>query len=211
MLSIIQGVALADLAGVVSANYHTFTFVHWLLVATELAIIGEIWTHFMTDATSKGWIPGYADSVLFFGLGVGELFLNHAIVLGLTAWLFGMAGAALAGLVTLAFIRGKEERDVENAVLLNVLRKREPLHRWHSVAGIAVFGLGFVVCTAASVGAQNLHGGKAAIAIVYGLLSLGWVLALIAITATHWQAILHYAHTGSEPDSLRPRMPTLLR
>jgi hypothetical protein len=54
MLSIIQGVALADLAGVVSGNYHHFTIVHWLLVATELGIIGEIWTHFMTHATSKG-------------------------------------------------------------------------------------------------------------------------------------------------------------
>jgi hypothetical protein len=148
--------------------------------------------------------------VLFFGLGVGELFLNHAIVLGLTAWLFGMVGAAAAGLITLLFIRWKEEQDVVNPVLLKVLRQREPLHRWHAISGMGLFALGFVVCQAANIGAENIHGGKAVIAVGYGLLSAGWVLALIVITASHGQGIIRYARTGTEPESIAPRLPRLL-
>ncbi len=196
MLSIIQGVALADLANVVAGNYAGFTIVNWLLVAAEFALILEIWTHFMTDATSKGWIPGYADSVLFFGLGGGELFLNHAIELGLKVWLFGLTGAALAGLPILLFIRWREEHDVQDQVLLIVLRRRHPLHMWHAITGTLLFGFAFLACLWLNVEARDVHGAKAILAIGTGLLSTAWVTSLIVITAAHWNGVTHYARTG---------------
>ncbi len=201
MLSIIQGVALADLANVVAGNFGGFTIVNWLLVVAEFWLILEVWTHFMTDATSKGWIPGYVDSVLFFGLGGGELFLNHAIALGLKVWLFGMVGAAAAGLPILLFIRWREEHDVDDEALLAVLRKREPLHKWHAISGTVIFGVAFLCCLLLNVEAHDLHGIKGAFAIGSGVLSAAWVGSLIVITAAHWNGVTHYARTGTELES----------
>jgi hypothetical protein len=200
MLSIIQGVALADLAGVVAGHWIHFTIVHWILAATAFCITAEIWTHFMTDATSKGWIPGYGDSVLFFGLGAGELFLNHALTIGLVTWLFGMTGAAAASLGTLFFIRHSEERDVTDPALLRILRQRAAPHRWHAIAGIVVFSTGFLVCLLTGIGPEDVHGARAIVSIGFALLSAAWVGVLILITALHWQGVVRYVHTGEEPE-----------
>lgn len=116
------------------------------MVATEFWLILEVWTHFMTDATSKGWIPGYADSFLFFGLGGGEIFLNHAIVIDLKLWLFGMVGGAITGIPILLFIRWREEHDVLDPSLLAVLRRRAVFHTWHAVAGTVGFGVALLLC-----------------------------------------------------------------
>jgi hypothetical protein len=206
MLSIIQGVALADLANVVAARWPDFTIVNWILTVTAFCIIAEIWTHFMTDATSKGWIPGYGYSVLFFGLGAGELFLNHAIVIGLVTWLFGMMGAAFASLATLVFIRRREERDVSDAALLRILRRRAAPHRWHAIAGILVFGAAFLTCLLTGIGADDVNGGPALVSIGFALLSAAWVGILILITALHRHAVTRYVRTGQEPESLLPRL-----
>jgi hypothetical protein len=210
MLSIIQGVVLADLAGVVAGNYPHFTAVQWILVVTQFCIIAETWTQFMTDfmtnATAKGWIPGYADSVFFFGLGAGELFLNHAIVIGLTTWLVGMMGAAVAEFLIVVFIRRREQGEMADPVLVHMLERRNPQHRRHAAAGAIAFLIAFLACLIGGVDSGDTHGSKAMIAVGSAVLSAVWVGALIAITATHWQRMVRYVRTGEEPERVLLRL-----
>jgi hypothetical protein len=49
-LSVIQGVALADLAVVVGAGYEQFTLVQWLLVVLNFAILIIMWDSYIVYA-----------------------------------------------------------------------------------------------------------------------------------------------------------------
>src|SRR4029453_18201919 len=97
ILSIIQAVALAELAKVVADGYAQFTPVQWALVLLTFLILIIIWNHVTTDAIAWVWIPDLRDSLIPFLLGAFELYQAHAIVAGLGPWLFGMfVGALLA-------------------------------------------------------------------------------------------------------------------
>jgi hypothetical protein len=87
VLSVIQGVALADLASVVQASYQEFTFVHWLLTATNFVMFIIIWNAYTIQGRHMDLDPDLQDAIIPFVFGALELFLNHAITLTLTAWL----------------------------------------------------------------------------------------------------------------------------
>ena len=87
LLSVIQGVALADLALVVAANYQHFALMHWLLVLFNFGVLIGIWNHYMMNNKLWDWIPDLRDACIPFVVGVLELVLNHTITLSLSAWL----------------------------------------------------------------------------------------------------------------------------
>jgi len=100
VLSVIQGVALADLALVVEAGYKQFTLVQWLLVVLNFAILIIIWDSYMQQSILWEWVPDIRDAAIPFALGALELILNHTIILSLSAWL--VAFALISGLGGLA-------------------------------------------------------------------------------------------------------------
>ena len=61
LLSIIQGVALADLAVVVGGGYEHLTAIQWLMVAMNFFTIVSVWNHFMP--TLSRW-SGYQASAM---------------------------------------------------------------------------------------------------------------------------------------------------
>ena len=91
LLSVIQGVVLADLALVVTANYQQFTLMHWLLVLFNFGVLIGIWNHYMMNNKLWDWIPDLRDACIPFGVGTLELVFNHTISLSLSAWLFTFA------------------------------------------------------------------------------------------------------------------------
>src|SRR5215831_3449962 len=91
LLSVIQGMALADLALVVSTTYQQFTPFHWLLVLFNFAVLIGIWNHYMMHNKLWDWIPDLRDACIPFVVGVLELVLNHTITLSLSAWLLTLA------------------------------------------------------------------------------------------------------------------------
>src|SRR5438093_1332304 len=88
LLSVIQGVALADLALVVGAGYPQFTVVRWLLVLVSLWMVITVWHTFTIHITLWSWIPDLRDAIVPFVIGALELVFNHTISLRLSAWLF---------------------------------------------------------------------------------------------------------------------------
>jgi len=134
LLSIIQGVALADLASVVSSGYEHFTVVQWLLVPMNFFSISNVWNHFMADSISMEWIPRFSDAVLPFTFGAVELLLNHALLLGLAVWLIGMAAAALeAGGAW--FMDRKAAQETRDTHLVSLFRSRVPGYLRHGWPG----------------------------------------------------------------------------
>ena len=97
LLSVIQGVVLADLALVVGSSYQQFTVVHWLLVLFNFAVLIGIWNHYMMNNKLWDWIPDLRDACIPFVVGVLELVLNHTISLSLSAWLYTFAFLYMMG------------------------------------------------------------------------------------------------------------------
>src|SRR5213078_703187 len=91
LLSVIQGVALADLALIMGAGYQQLTVVRWLLVLVNFGVVITIWHTFTMHITLWRWIPDLRDAGIPFMIGAVELVLNHTISLSLSAWLFIMA------------------------------------------------------------------------------------------------------------------------
>ena len=121
VLSVIQGVVLADLASVVVAGYKQFTPMQWLLVVISFAIMILMWDAYMMQSIMWEWVPDIRDAAIPFAFGALELFLNNAINLSLSAWL--LAFALLSVLVVLAnWHAGRRARqEAENATLLSLL------------------------------------------------------------------------------------------
>ena len=99
ILSIIQAVALADLSTVVVAEYRQFTVVHWFLALLTFGVLIIVWNVYTIQGTVWRWIPDVRDAAMPFMVGGIELFLNHAITLGISSWLLGLAGITTMGTV----------------------------------------------------------------------------------------------------------------
>jgi len=99
ILSVIQAVAMGDLAQVVAGGYQRFTTVQWVLTLNTFGALIIIWNAYSVQSTLWGWIPDVRDRAAPFVVGALELYLNHTIIhtiiVSLSAWL--VAGALVAG------------------------------------------------------------------------------------------------------------------
>lgn len=69
VLSIIQGVALADLSMVVATGYLHFTVMHRLLVLLTFGVIILVWNQYSMLSTLWLWIPDFRDAAIPFVIG----------------------------------------------------------------------------------------------------------------------------------------------
>src|SRR5436305_1924641 len=97
ILSIIQAVALADLATVITAEHRHFTVVHWLLALFTFCVLIIVWNVYTIQGTIWYWIPDVRDAAMPFVVGALELFINHTITIRMSLWLLGLAGIATMG------------------------------------------------------------------------------------------------------------------
>ncbi len=91
LMSIVQGVALADLAGVVANGYSHFAATQWLLVLPTFLILIVAWNQVVMDTLAWVQLPDMFYSIVPFIVGAFELFLNHSIARSEQAWLIGAA------------------------------------------------------------------------------------------------------------------------
>lgn len=205
ILSIVQAVALGELARVVADSYSQFTPVQWALVLLTFSILIIIWNHMITDAMTWVWIPDWRDSVIPFLLGAFELYQAHAIVAGLSPWLFGMvAGATLA--VLEFFHVGRQVRlEGENAEVLRLFRIRSWSDLLQGVAGIVLFfalGMASVAAGVAQTpGPPLLRAVGVALPWVAVLLTGLWLAGYLLRTTLYWRALVALARSGRLPAS----------
>jgi hypothetical protein len=200
LLSVIQGVALADLALVVAANYQQFTLMHWLLVLFNFGVLIGIWNHYMMNNKLWDWIPDLRDACIPFVVGILELFLNHTIFLSLRAWLFTFALLYLMGALAMWHVRWRAGKEAENARLLSLLKRQHRLFVLSALGASALFLLLAMVSRVESLEVSNgVHE-------VHGLLVLGIALlaavslgGFVLLTIGYWRTVVTYARTGHLP------------
>jgi len=169
-LSVIQGVALADLGSVVVAGYQQFTIVQWLLVVFTFMVLIIIWNQYAMQSSAVHWVPDFRDAAFPFLFGALELMLNHTIRLNLSAWLVVLAVLMSWGaLVTwYSVLRAKEED--ENAQLLSLLNRETRLGMLYTLGISLLFLLLAIVSRVGSLEATDgVQTGR-------GILALGIVL-----------------------------------
>ncbi|HYZ16729.1 MAG TPA: hypothetical protein VE591_10020 [Candidatus Acidoferrum sp.] len=188
MLSIIQGVALTDLANITFSERVHFTVVNWLEVATMLWTLIYVWNHFMGDALMTHWIPDLEDAALLFGTGVFELVANHAIVWGITPWIATLSTMFFAWSLGEFYVRRQEERVVRDPFLMEMLNARMRRLLLQSVAGGAVVG--------ALAVASYLVPGNGTVALLGVTITLVVSLLIGAISAGFWRRVRRYALSG---------------
>ena len=197
ILSIIQGVALADLASLVVAMYPQFTVVNWLMVLTTFFMLIVVYTAYSIQSAVWDWIPDIRDASLPFVFGALELFVIHAIALSMSLWFLGLAGISVLGAVGTMHLVWRAHEESENEELLGLLRSYHRLFILNYMSGATLALLFAYLCYVGNLQASDgLQG-------MPGKLALGLVL-LIAVSLDgsalvsnrYWRKAIRYARTG---------------
>ena len=200
ILSIIQGVALADLATFVVANYSHFTIVHVLMVLTTFFMFIVIFNVYSIQSAVWDWIPDIRDEAIPFVFGALELFLNHAITLSMSLWFVGLAGiSALGALGTMHLVwRAREES--ENVELLRLLRDHHRLFILYYVIAAASALLFAYICYGMNLQASDgVQGPRGVLAIMLVILIAIGLDGSAYVSNSYWHKAVIYARTGRVP------------
>ena len=200
LLSVIQGVALADLALVVAANYQQFTLMHWLLVLFNFGVLIGIWNHYMMNNKLWEWIPDLRDACIPFVVGTLELVFNHTISLSLSAWLFTFALLYLMGALAMWHARWRAGKEAENARLLSLLWRQHRLFELAALGGSALYLLLAVVSRVEILEASNgVQEARGLLVLGITLLVAGCLSGFLLLTIGYWRTVVTYARTGHLP------------
>ncbi len=200
LMSIVQGVALADLAGVVAGGYTHFSPTQWLLVFPTFLLLIAAWNQVTIDTLSWVQVPDMLYAVVPFIVGAFELFLNHSLRQNEQAWLIGVAILVALSTLAIRFTNSVAARHAENASLFAYL---QPMRKWgqrFNLFGAAVLLLLALVSAVGGFarvdGAVHLPG---AANFVSALIVTLFLLDFIRRHALYWQVVVAYAESRPQP------------
>ena len=201
-LSVIQGVALADLGSVVLAGYRQFTIVHWLLAVLNFLMLIVIWNAYTVQSSIWDWIPDFRDAVIPFVFGALELLVNHMIILSLGGWLISVALLSGMGMLASWYGGWRAKEEAENTRLLAVQDTRLLRFFLLYALGLTVTLLLFgVVSLVTSLEAtESLQTGRGVLTLAFVLLAGVGVGTYLFLSIRSWTRIVTYARTGHVPD-----------
>lgn len=200
LLSVIQGVALADLALIVSAGYQQFTVVRWLLVLVSFGVLIGIWNHYMMNNKLWGWIPDLRDAVIPFMIGAIELVFNHTITVSLSAWLFTLAIIASMAVLAIWYVGQRAKEEGEHTKMLSLLRREHRLFALYNLGAVGLYLLLVVANRVENLEASNgAQTGWGVLALALVLLVAGGVAGVSVISTRSWNQVVSYSRTGRIP------------
>lgn len=193
LVSIIQGTALAVLAGQVDAHDSHFGAVAWVLVAVTVVIYVAVWTEYVQVIATYVWLPNLTDGLVPFATAVLELFLAHFAVLG-SAGLRGYAllSGLLFAIAIGAFIHLAQRANSPHAAADNRdMHRALDRHRTGRIAqSAASAALAFAIWAAYDViGAAHY---TLAVALVLAVLHVAYLLGMVP----YWNRVLAYAQSA---------------
>ena len=198
MLSIIQGVALTDLAAIAFSQGAHLSVTQWVQVATMLWTLIYIWNHFMADALMTQWIPDIEDAALLFGTGVLELLANHGIIWGVPTWLGALSAMLFLWALGSLYIRQQEEEFVQDPVLMKMLRARTRPILWETIGGGTFLCLLAILCAVTGAKAHSSKVEQNVIASASVGIALLISAAIGIVSSKFWKRVRAYARKGSE-------------
>ncbi len=207
LMSIVQGVALADLAGVVFASYTHFSPTQWLLVVPTFLLLIAAWNQVSIDTLSWVQVPDMFYAIIPFIVGAFELFLNHSIRTNEQAWLIGVA--VLVALSTLAI--GLTNRNAgfhaENASLFAYLRPMRKSGQRFNIIGAAIL---LLLALASALGAFAWIDGvmrlPGATSFVAAMIVTLFLLEFIRRHLYYWRVVVAYAEAKPAPAKARKHL-----
>jgi len=194
ILSIIQAVALADLATVVAAEYRQFTVVNWLLALLTFGVLIIIWNVYTIQGTVWRWIPDVRDAAMPFVVGALELFLNHTIMLGISIWLLGLAGIATMGAVGTWYMHVRARTEDGNDQFLRYLSRHHLSFALYYAGGASLLLLLAWVNRVGGLGVAEA--GQGVLAVGTALLVGACLGGAVIISHLYWSKAIVYARTG---------------
>jgi hypothetical protein len=194
LLSVVQGVALADLAGVVAGQYQQFHLLQWLLLGGNFLFILAAWNQILMDTVTWVNLPSVTRSFVPFVLGALEFFLNHTFVHNPETWLIAAAGLVILSSVGIELVNRAIADHEDNAHLLDHLRTYRRAGQVYGLVGSILF---FLLAAVSSLGGfaaidswlrqpQIAFIGAAVLALLYGVSFLSRLLF-------YWRVITAYA------------------
>jgi len=207
ILSVIQGVALADLASVVAAEHRGFNVLHWLLVVITFGLLIAVWNLYSIHSMIWDWIPDVRDAIIPFLLGAIELTLNHMIAQSLDAWLF--VGALLGIIASLAVwhARWRASKEEENAELLNLLGKSHRSVLFYIIgASVIVIMLAIAIHMGSFEMNDGIQGWRGVSMLSIILLAAGCLCGAFFFSIRYWNRVVKYASSGSIPATPKPKV-----
>jgi len=199
-LSVIQGVALADLALVVAGNYQHFTHTQWLQVLLSFGTFIFYWNQYTMHSTLWDWIPDLRDAAIPFVTGGFELLLNHTIRSSLSLWLFAEAALLAIGAATTWHTVLRAGKEAENSRLLALLSRQHRLSELYLLAGSVLLLLFAGVSYVGNVQANDVvQSGRGLLALALILLVTAYVSVFGIVTIRYWHLVVTYARTGYMP------------
>jgi hypothetical protein len=205
VLSLIQGVALTDLAVVVSGDYEQFTLVHWLLVLINIGVLIVILNVYTVQSILWDWIPDLRDAVIVITFGALELFLNHTIPVSMIAWLLGLAGICMMGVLGTWHIDWRAKMEPENSKLLSFLKDHHRLFAHYLLGNTVLLLLLAWGSRLAGLEAADVQGIRGVLTLALVLLVALCLGGATIIAHWYWHKAVKYARTGQVPDSRKTR------
>jgi len=194
ILSIIQAVALTDLATVVAAEYRQFTVVNWLLALLTFGVLIIVWNVYSIQGTIWRWIPDVRDAAMPFMVGALELFLDHTITLGISIWLLGLAGIATMGAAGTWYMHWRARTEAGNDQLLRYLRLHHLFFALYYAGGAALLLLLAWLNYVGSWGVAER--GQEVLAVSTAIFVGACLGGAVIISHLYWSKAIVYARTG---------------
>lgn len=193
LISIIQGTALAVLAGQVEARYLHFDAVAWMLVAVTVAVYISVWSEYVQVISTYVWFPDLTDGIAPFATAVLELFLAHFAVLGSA----GLRGYTLVSALLFVTAVGAFLHLVLRASSPHSAASNRDMHRAldrHRTARIAQSAASAILAFAiwAAYPALGAAHYALAVALVIAALHLAYLLGLVP----YWNRVVAYAQSA---------------
>jgi hypothetical protein len=199
ILSVVQAVAMGDLAQVVAASYQDFTLVQWALTFNTFGVLIITWNVFSVQSALWGWIPDVRDSAVPFVVGALELFLNHSIVVSLSAWLVAVSLIAIAGALGTLHISWRARGESEHRELLSWLSAHMRLYIAYLVAGGGVLLALAWVCSGEHLNALVMSddfAGKLGLGVAF--FSTLALVGSVSLFQLLWRQAILYAQTDKK-------------
>ncbi|MEO7002518.1 MAG: hypothetical protein ABI068_11880 [Ktedonobacterales bacterium] len=138
LMSIVQGVALADLAGVVASGYTHFSATQWLLVFPTFLLLIAAWNQVTMDTLAWVQVPDMFYAIIPFIVGAFELFINHAIQRNEQAWLIGVAIMVTLSTLAIGLTNRSAAFHAENTSLFAYLAPLRKSGKRYNLVGTVV-------------------------------------------------------------------------
>ena len=199
ILSVVQAVAMGDLAQIVAAEYQHFTLVQWVLTLNTFGVLIITWNVFSVQSALWRWIPDVRDSAVPFVVGALELFLNHTIMVSLSAWLIAVSLVAFAGALGTLHIYWRAAREEEHAELLSRLSVHLRVYVGYLMTGgCLLLALAWVCSTyrlSANLGIEHTSG---MLALAIALFSASALGGSVYLFHRLWREAIMYARVEQE-------------